>query len=1020
MYSHQLQEYVQQISEYALVNPSQVHLLEETMACFIGTLGRIMEARSDPEGDLLNVTIRLLLISDGLSRLSENVELEGVHYLVGHGFEQISALTARLTEREMSAEADPIENDIWYGLTLSLLHYLAGGHRVQALSVLRRLESIASTNDNEHITNYRRFAAALRRLYSGREIIETIGGLDNWDNLMLGRSQPHNYQEQRIQQLAHRVRRRRDVVLTSLGEGKEEQWLSNRNISRQNADFWKDYLAGLDRRGVTTFTHEQVGEKGFDDWLQPSDDLLVVLPTGSGKTIIGELRTALTLAQNRQVLWLLPTRALVRQTKKTLRDAFEEINVTVEELPTTEDFIPLFVEGFEQSRHIAVSTPWRINALLRARPESIDQVGLVVVDEAQILLDRTRGTAAEFVLQQISNSVPTCNFVLMTAFGELKDALEQFITRLFGKPPKQLASEVRPTRRIYGIITNEQGDNQKQYPVSLLYPPGLQEEKGTTHRPFRLIFDQGRPLPDRISALDTARRVVQKATLAKLRTAFFVYQVVSTETQAEKLITGQTIVNSLPEQDIERLRIELGRQSIIERTADKGVAPHHAGLTSLEQTLVEKWVSEGIVSTVSATPTLAQGINLPFDFSVVTYTKRYNTGEPLSLREIRNMLGRAGRAGYVSDGVALISVEGRPSSVKALDNSRYYFFRREAPSNEYLGLARLAYSAVNAGVSSANWIVEMGGLSFNEAQSLIHFVRSVTAEAEAPQQELLSQMRRFPSVQGLPEHEMSKALEVLITLNQNLELFLQDEEDPILKEALRRTGMPIEVLLHFLSHIRTDLTILENSSELEQMLWADDVVFDTLATCTNREWYKKLQSDDSPKDIPLEKIRSTISLWRMGSPIVELERNWEQIDQPEENRGTGGFNPSKSTRIDCGRFRRQKLPLFAQFWGALVVCYQVERGLTGNENLKLLLQKLPAFIREGVSSIEQLEWLHAIGGVDRVLAHKLAKVWAEASRSSTSEREIRNTVKKWRNRQQLLPDQLDGKYRRALEGVFGW
>ena len=146
----------------------------------------------------------------------------------------------------------------------------------------------------------------------------------------------------------------------------------------------------------------------------------------------------------------------------------------------------------------------------------------------------------------------------------------------------------------------------------------------------------------------------------------------------------------------------------------------------------------------------------------------------------------------------------------------------------------------------------------------------------------------------------------------------------------------------------------------------------------------------------------------------------EDEDQPEEDREASGFYPGKSTRIDCGRFRRQKLPVFAQCWGALAVCYEAERGLARNENLGFLVQELPAFIREGVSSISQLEWLHAIGGVDRVLAHELARVWSEVDSSPTSGRKIRNVVKRWRKKQDLIPTQLEDKFRRALEGVFGW
>jgi len=86
-----------------------------------------------------------------------------------------------------------------------------------------------------------------------------------------------------------------------------------------------------------------------------------------GKSIVSELRTALSLARGESAIWLLPTRALVRQFRAQLSGAFETLGVDVEELPTTEDFTPLFAEE-QQALRVAVTTPERYSALLSARP----------------------------------------------------------------------------------------------------------------------------------------------------------------------------------------------------------------------------------------------------------------------------------------------------------------------------------------------------------------------------------------------------------------------------------------------------------------------------------------------------------------------------------------------------------------------------------------------------------------------------------------------------------------------------
>ena len=179
-------------------------------------------------------------------------------------------------------------------------------------------------------------------------------------------------------------------------------------------------------------------------------------------------------------------------------------------------------------------------------------------------------------------------------------------------------------------------------------------------------------------------------TNTPLRSVIFVSSPASTESQSEQIAERVTNTVDLPHEDLSRLDIELGRESIIGLTGIKRVVPHHAGLTTLEQHLVEKWIREDIIKTVVATPTLAEGVNLPFDISLITSVYRFNKAtkkpEDLPLNEIQNMIGRAGRAGHVSDGLCLITLPTKNGEEKAIDSARKYFFRKER-IQDYLGLS---------------------------------------------------------------------------------------------------------------------------------------------------------------------------------------------------------------------------------------------------------------------------------------------------------------------------------------------
>ena len=243
--------------------------------------------------------------------------------------------------------------------------------------------------------------------------------------------------------------------------------------------FWNRYLQELSLRGITTFTKEQINSN-FDSWLRIDNDLLVVLPTGSGKTIIGELKTALTLANGKQVVWLLPMRSLVRQTQIEMSKAFNSLNIIVQELPTTDDYIPLFSEINYTEPMVAITTPEKFLALIRVNEGVLQNIGLVVVDEAQNLFEN-RGFAIESNLLQISTNNPECKIVFLSAMADKAPKLIEFYNRL--RPDKELTQIIslnRPTCCSYGILTSFQ--DQTQFPALVCYSV-LENETENSQQP---------------------------------------------------------------------------------------------------------------------------------------------------------------------------------------------------------------------------------------------------------------------------------------------------------------------------------------------------------------------------------------------------------------------------------------------------------------------------------------------------------------------------------------------------------
>lgn len=997
MYSEQLQTYLREIGQVAGIDPKDTRLLDESLSAYLHLFSRSVGGVLTPMSDYFSTTIKLLSLSLGLTEMDLDAEVDGSHYLVAMGLEQSGELVARVCAIEFAENYPPLSNDHWYRLVLAFLHYMAGGYRVQAISVLRQISSITRRiSDEEQRNTYSLAEQALLSVFRAR----TPRSLNSpFDQYLFGSEEPLDLQGRRIFRLALKIRRRRQVALSELGQDNELDWLSARGIDVQvGDDFWQKYLSRLSERGYTNFTDEQRGE-GFDDWLRPDTDLLVILPTGSGKTLIGELKTALALASGAQAVWLLPTRALVRQAKRELALAFRDLNVDVEELPTTEDFIPAFAENLNAQRLVAATTPEKMAALIRSNPNAVSNVQLIVLDEAQILIEN-RGTTTEHVLQEIHRLVPTCKFVLLSAFGDLEERLRGFMLKLLQKNPKRLLSNARPTRRINGVITSV-GKEGNQLPTISIYPTKVVREANTIKNPFSIKFSKPK-LGGKFGATDLAKIVSARLIGTELRAAVFVSTVSSTETQAGEIAKKANLARKLPDEDVSRFRVELGRVSVVEETATKRIAPHHAGLTALEQHIVEKWTRDKIINLVVATPTLAQGVNLPFDLSIVSFLKRINpaTGgmERIPVPEIMNMLGRAGRAGQVSDGMCLIAIPSMDGTeLKPLRSAKKYFFGHNQVSQTLLGLANLLISSSHARISSLAWLVELDGMKFDQAQALVAFSLLAATEETEIKKGLSERLALYPSIQDLVDidnDENDNQEKVIAQLTSTIEPMVrnildQSRGDSDLIKALSKTGMPMEVLRYLLDVLREADNDFRYSASQDILQWADDRIFESLQKCSSRIWQRSFLSEIN-KNITLGELRTVISLWRSGAPLAEIE-----------DKIMIGRN-QKENRINIGKLINQKMSLVAQFWGALAVCDEI----TYPDESRRPFELMQTFVREGVSSLPEFLWLNQIGGMDRVLAHRLAQLLPDEiaiSDRQTISRFIRRRLNQWKSGEEIIP-----------------
>ncbi|MBU1946488.1 MAG: hypothetical protein KKC54_05970 [Nanoarchaeota archaeon] len=111
---------------------------------------------------------------------------------------------------------------------------------------------------------------------------------------------------------------------------------------------------------------------------------------------------------------------------------------------------------------------------------------------------------------------------------------------------------------------------------------------------------------------------------------------------------SETVLHSLtrPTKQCERLAL----------CVKKGIAFHHAGLTSKQKEIVEESFRKGLIKIVCSTPTLAIGVDLPAFRAILKDLRRYGHRglAYIPVLEYLQMAGRAGRPNFDKEGQAII------------------------------------------------------------------------------------------------------------------------------------------------------------------------------------------------------------------------------------------------------------------------------------------------------------------------------------------------------------------------------
>jgi NAD(P)-dependent dehydrogenase (short-subunit alcohol dehydrogenase family) len=398
--------------------------------------------------------------------------------------------------------------------------------------------------------------------------------------------------------------------------------------------------------------------------------VVVSLPTSSGKTLIAQFRMLQALNQfDREggwVAYLAPTRTLVNQITRRLREDFAPLGVSVErvspalEVDSLESSLLTDREEDSQFR-VLVTTPEKLDLLIRGGwEETIGRpLTLVVVDEAHNLRQDSRGLRLELLLATVNRECRFAQFMLLTPFMEDAEVLGRWLAP-DSHQEVRLEVEWVPNDRAIMLSFANKGERRGTFSVEL---ESLHTTRPTLSSEERFDLETDRPLGLSWSEVNGAPSRIAAATAELLKdrgpSIILAGRPDHAWTIARTLFEGQPEPESVPA-DVALVRDflaeELGEDFPLVSYLERGIGVHHAGIAE-EARILQEWLLEREqVRHLVATTTIAQGVNFPVA-TVILASHQYPYGQDMPPEDFWNVAGRTGRIGQTDLGIVVLAAK---------------------------------------------------------------------------------------------------------------------------------------------------------------------------------------------------------------------------------------------------------------------------------------------------------------------------------------------------------------------------
>jgi len=386
------------------------------------------------------------------------------------------------------------------------------------------------------------------------------------------------------------------------------------------------------------FTPDKFQVDAVND-VKKGSNVLVVAPTGSGKTYIAEKSIDYYLSKQKNVFYTTPIKALSNQKYND----FNRQGIRTGLL--TGD------RSIDKDSELVIATTEILRNMIFSKDSKLNDTGLIILDEVHYLADKERGTTWEEILIHANKDI---KFLALSATINNKNEFLEWIVSLRGIT-SLIHSSTRPIPLEISLIASTKSSND------------LKIIKSTKDKKNKNIFKIEKK-NSQFNKPSLREQAIYLNSRHLLPVIFFYFSRERVESSARQLSNSFKLIENRNEIKVKYDDVfgELTTEELALLNLDehmwmwsRGVGYHHAGLAPIVKEFVEYLFLNKYIKFLFATETLALGINMPAKAIFIDRLHKYDgiKTRPITQSEFLQLSGRAGRRGIDDKGYAFLSYD---------------------------------------------------------------------------------------------------------------------------------------------------------------------------------------------------------------------------------------------------------------------------------------------------------------------------------------------------------------------------